>query len=143
MVKRHLTGLAALCLGVTAIVLAVLGESEARAREQRRLAEALRPGWTVKIRGVSITVGGKPRSETTAEPRSAPTGPPRLQLAALTAAALAFFLGPFSWVREKQPILSCSAIGFAAVAVAWQYIVAGIVVGVAVVVIALLLSHFS
>jgi hypothetical protein len=62
------------------------------------------------------------------------------QVAATSLALVGLVLGPIAWVREKQPPLSGSAMAICTVAIFWHYVVLGIAIGVAVVVVLMLLS---
>jgi hypothetical protein len=61
-------------------------------------------------------------------------------LAAVSCALLAAVLGPIAWTREKQPAIAAPALVIATIALTWQYIVFGIAVGVAIVVVLFLIS---
>ena len=64
-------------------------------------------------------------------------------IAAVSCSLIGLILGPISWIREKQPALSGTAVGICCLALVWQYIVIGIVVGVAIAVLLIVLSHFA
>ena len=64
-------------------------------------------------------------------------------IAAISCALVGLVLGPVAWVREKQPALSGSAMAICCVALLWEYIIIGIAVGVAVVIVVLLLGHLA
>jgi len=62
----------------------------------------------------------------------------RLRWLMLASAGLALFglmIGPIAWVRERHPALAGFAMAISGVALFWQYIVIGVVVGIIVVIV--------
>ncbi len=115
-------------------------------------------GVTLKYKSFSVTFGGDKDDESAANPDAetdrkesagapAPTHRERLlktfRISAVACALIALVLGPIAWVRETQPALSGTAMGIACLALIWQYILIGIIVGVAIAVLLFVLSHFS
>ena len=64
-------------------------------------------------------------------------------IAAVCCSLIGLTLGPISWAREKQPALSGSAMAISCLAIVWQYVVVGILIGVAIAVVLLLVSLFA
>jgi hypothetical protein len=52
-------------------------------------------------------------------------------------------IGPVAWARERHPVLAGSAMAISSAALLWQYIIVGIVVGVAVLIILAFISSFA
>jgi hypothetical protein len=161
--KRHAIGILALLVGITALGLAVIPRivldrplALPAEHHERRAPPKAEPkeGFTFRFKKWSVTFGGgKKDGDANAAAPNAPaardeelrTERDRLlkwfTISAVSCSLLGLILGPISWVREKQPAISGSAIAISCFAIVWQYIIIGIVVGVAVAVILIVLSH--
>jgi len=101
-------------------------------------------GIRLAVGKFSVTFGGKE----VAEP--APPPPPPLQnplkwflVTMIGCALVGLVLGPIAWSRERHFVISGTGMALATAAVIWQYIIIGVVVAVAIVVILALVSAFS
>jgi hypothetical protein len=87
----------------------------------------------------------EPESEVAAAPK--PNSRNRLlkmfTISAVCCSLIGLILGPISWAREKQPALSGSAMGICCLAIVWQYVVMGILIGVAIAVLLIVISTFA
>jgi hypothetical protein len=66
-----------------------------------------------------------------------------LRLASAGCALLGLALGPIAWARERHPALAGSAMAFSVVALLWQYILMGIVVGIVVLIVLAFISSIA
>ena len=163
--KGHIVGILALLVGITALGLALI-PGIALDRPLALPAEYHEPpaapkaepekGVTLRFKKWSVTLGGGKKD---ADPNAAaPNAPKRIDeqlrgerdrllkwftISAVSCSLIGLVLGPISWVREKQPAISGSAIAISCFAILWQYIIIGIVVGVAVAVFLIVLSHLA
>lgn len=129
----------ALLLGGTALVCAMLQEYGSF-NERTTIQEEHNNGVTFKIKNFALTVGK--HELPAAQPASFSKQPhvSIMLIVTLSTAVLALLLGPISLVKEKQPIISFTAMTLGAVAVSWHYVIIGITAGIAVVVIAIILG---
>jgi hypothetical protein len=163
--SKHLLGFSALLAGVTALGLAVIpgifhdqplpwvGKKETpAAAEKPKLALQGDARITLKIKEVEVKlpIKGKaekrppaPQPEET-DRAAAPANPVKwFTISAIAVALLGLVLGPLAWVREKQPILSGSAMALCCAALVWQYVLLGIMIGTGIAVILILFSYFG
>ncbi|NQT93813.1 MAG: hypothetical protein HQ559_13725 [Lentisphaerae bacterium] len=141
--KKHIIGIVALLLGASALVCAVLRESGQDKRERESLHQEQNEGVTFDIKGFKIALGKKHDSVAEAEPASPRRQYSPMLIATLATAIVAIVLGPISWVREKQPVLSITAMALGAVALAWQYVLIGITAGIAIVIVGAILWNMD
>ena len=163
--KRHIVGILALLVGITALGLAVIPgialdrplalPAEHHERPAPPKAEPEK-GVTFRFKKWSVTFGGgkKDADANAAAPNAPQAVDEQLRgerdrllkwftISAVSCSLIGLVLGPISWVREKQPAISGSAIAISCFAILWQYIIIGIVVGVAVAVFLIVLSHLA
>lgn len=165
--RQNLLGIFALFTGVLALGLAVLPRillqpTEASLPSQELSApqdeKSSAPGLTLKYKQFSVTLSSRQQKEelpeSTAEKQAREAREEHQQdlarvgeqlrfftLAASSFALLGLILGPIAWTKEKQPALSGSAIGICCLALMWQYLLAGIVLGVAIAVLLVVLKY--
>ena len=163
--KQHALGIAALFIGAIALGLVaipglVLDRPPPPTTQTEPAAEFESKGVTIKYKKFSITLGKGEQSDDR-ELNAAGESEPALDaehaeslnhrdlmlkwftVAGVSFALIGLILGPISWAREKQPALAGSAMALCCLAIVWQYVVIGIVLGVTIVVLLILLSHFS
>jgi hypothetical protein len=138
LIKKHILGTVALLVGAAALTLGILAQNERQEFEALKQKYERDKGVTLEIKGFKFRFGDKHPEG--AAPPEIPKYPP-LTIATWATAILGLVLAPFSWVKEKQPVLSCSAIVLCAVALAWQYVLVGVAVGVAIAILAVIVSH--
>ncbi len=129
-------GLAALVLGVAALGLAIIpaivfetpppwNRSEPKPPQPRIEGQK-----SVEWRGIKVAWGGKAVKE-------APPEQPAMNAAkwfAIATAAISLVglaLGPLAWWRERRYALAAPGMSFCCLALTWQYLILGIVVGAA------------
>ncbi|MFT7642259.1 MAG: hypothetical protein ACI9G1_004016 [Pirellulaceae bacterium] len=151
--KKHALGITALVIGILALGLAVV-PGMALDRPLPFAEEPAEPeaGLTLEFNKFSFTIGGNKKDEEAdkeaaaaraAEEQKRITRNQWLKWFTISAAVCSLIgltIGPISWVREKQPALSGTAMGICCAALLWQYIVMGIVVGIAIIVLLALAS---
>ncbi|MEX0865886.1 MAG: hypothetical protein WD030_00920 [Pirellulales bacterium] len=169
LMKDHAFGIAALLVGAVALGLAVMPgialdrplpfESEGPEEAKREIPE-LEGGVTFKTDKFSLTFGSaKEESPQEIEARELAQAAReaaerkrrderdaalnQFSLAAAGCSLLGLVFGAFSWGRETQPAIAAVAMGMACLALLWQYVVIGVVVGVAIVVLLLLISSLG
>ena len=136
--RNHTLGLIALLLGAAALVFAILAENQRIEAEKEARVGAVEK---LKDFAASLIKGEPTAGESPSQPVYKRLSP--IMMATIGAAILGLVLGPVSWVREKQPILSCSAMGLSAAALLWHYILIGVAVAVAVILIPLIVANLD
>ncbi|MDH4319379.1 MAG: hypothetical protein OEV64_13385 [Desulfobulbaceae bacterium] len=147
MLQKHRLGIIAIVLGVSALVCAVLWESGADERrrahlENERQRQAQGKHFEVNLKELKVTFGKKKEQEAV-EPAPVTAEYPPLYIATLILSVAALILGPLAWIKEKEPIVSVIALTFGGVALFLHYVVIGISIGVAVVIIVALAGGMS
>jgi hypothetical protein len=163
--KGHIVGILALLVGTIALGLAVIpGIALDRPvalpahHQERPVPPKAEPekGVTFRFKKWSVTFGGgkKDADANGAAPNARDAKDEQLReqrdrllkwftISAVSCSLIALILGPIAWVREKQPAISGSAIAISCFAILWQYIIIGIIVGVAVAVFLIVLTHLA
>jgi len=157
---RHLPARLTLLLGVVALGLVVLPAIifdqplpwSAAAREKDQAAERPQPPAThrfnIKINKFEFAFGKSSTQPTTAAPEVAAPPPPRppnlikpYQIAAVIFALAGLITGPMAWTsaRRSRPLV-VSGVTCCCAAILWHYVVAGLIVGVAVAILLFILS---
>lgn len=160
--KKNTYGISALVIGIIALGLAVIPGIALDRPSVIPFTENENPpppppddegGLTLKYKKLSVTIGGGKKDKDKhkeddgyiAAEIDQQDKTDRLlkwfMLSAVSCSLIGLILGPISWVREKQPVLAGSAIGCCCLALVWQYVVIGIIVGVAIAVLLMILSH--
>lgn len=161
MLKQNILGILTLFIAVVALGLAVIPgialDRPVQILPKPEPVEAPLPtetkgGMTLRYKGFSVNLGGrtKPVDEppTVTEARQAEAESDKMRdnwlrnctLAAGCCSLLAAVLGPFAWVKEKQPAITAPAMVIATVALTWQFIAVGIAVGVGLAVLLIIIS---
>jgi hypothetical protein len=162
-VKQHAIGITALivsviALGLAAIPMIVWDQSPLTPQEREVEPPRAEPKskFTIRIKKFSISFGGQP-AEPDKDDAVRDDAADALQVrpavvdhtakwckvSSISFALIGLVLGPIAWVREKQPPLSGTAMTICTIAIFWQYVVLGIAIGVAVVVVLLLISSLA
>lgn len=58
-------------------------------------------------------------------------------------AVIGLVFGPIAWTKERHRVVSGAGMALCTVALLWQYIVAGVVIGVALAILLFILAHFG
>ena len=147
--------MATLAVGVIALAAAVmLHLSIDEAKQQPKAAaeevERIEGGIRLKWKSVEAHFGGRPvkRAEPKVEAKPDERADPveqrrRYRMITAAIALVGLAVGPLAFWRESAYALSGPGMAFCFVALTWQYIIAGIAMGVAVVVILLILSAIT
>ncbi|MGE0607970.1 MAG: hypothetical protein AB7O62_12820 [Pirellulales bacterium] len=167
--KKHAYGIAALVLGIIALGLAVI-PGIALDRPLPFASENPTPpppvpeqagGVTFQYKSFSVRLGGGKRDEDKAiqeehqrrQDLAAAAHQQRIMdrdrflkwftISAVSCSLVGLLLGPISWARERQPAVSGAAMGICCLAIIWQYVVIGIVIGVAIAFMLMVISLFA
>jgi hypothetical protein len=145
MIKRHILGLVALIIGASALTFAIVAETKGLqpGQEARKPDQETSKGFTFKLKNFSVSFGKKSQADDEDQAGASPSKFPPITIATIATAILGLIVAPISWVREKQPILSCSALGLCAAALLWHYILIGVAAAVGIVVVGFLLAHLD
>jgi hypothetical protein len=148
--------LATLFIGVLALSAAVMfhlafEQPKPQAKAPPPKPERIEGGIRLEWKGFKVRFGGKtaePSEQPKAEPELAPPADAlkRRQAYRMITAAIALIglaAGPLACWRESAYALSGPGMAFCFLALTWQYIIAGIVIGVAVLVVLFILSALS
>jgi hypothetical protein len=142
--KKHVLGILALLVGAAALTLGILAEEERHwlqdEYERHQKERTTSPGLTIEVGKLSFKLGGKAEPK---EPAPLPSKYSPFWVAALVAGILGLILAPLAWVREKQPILSGAAASLCAVGLLWHYVVIGVCLAIAIVVLAAIVAAFD
>lgn len=112
--RKHVLGIAARLIRAGALVLEILAEHDRTEIELREAQPKAERALTLKVKGVQISIGKRRIKDDPGPKQSVLPGFTALMLAAIATGAIGLVLGPISWAREKQPILSCWVIGLCA-----------------------------
>jgi len=134
-------------LGVCALLLAILPaviyDEPFRWPWDTEEEKKANPELTLKTKRFQFTLStNKPAQPAAPEPAPpSPAKPYRIAMIILSALGLGF--APLAWVRERHRPLAGTGATLCCVALFWQYLVAGIVVGVAIAMILLMISMLN
>jgi hypothetical protein len=107
--------------------------------EEKKAAPEDQGGVTIKTKRLRFTFGAnKPTQPAAIEPPISPLKP--FRIAMIIVCAIGLGLAPLAWIRERHRPLAGAGAALCCAALFWQYLLIGIVVGVAIAVILLLLS---
>lgn len=148
MLHKHLVGIIALVLGVSALVCAVLWEKGADERKRAQLEYERRQQsgakhFEVDLKGLKVTFGKNKEQDESIETASKIVEYPPLYIATLILSVATLIMGPIAWIKEKDPIISIIALTFGGIALFLHYVVIGISIGVAVAIIVALAGGMS
>lgn len=154
--RRFAWSLATLFVGVLALSAAVMihltfEEPQPQAKAPPPKPEKVEGGIRLEWKGFKVRFGGKTveeKEEPQVKPEPAPTAAAlkrrqAYRMFTATIALIGLAAGPLAFWRESAYALSGPGMAFCFLALTWQYIMAGIVIGVAVLVVLLILSAIS
>ncbi len=111
---------------------------------------------TFKIKSFSVTIGRGKKSAAAANDEDDVTSQHQgtgeshrslkdnsLIIPSICCSLLGLLVGPIAWVREQQPILSGTAMSICCVALLWQYLILGVVAGIALGIIVVIVSKLG
>ncbi|HEX8913016.1 MAG TPA: hypothetical protein VF796_11700 [Humisphaera sp.] len=166
--RRHWVGTLALLLGLSAMALVAL-PSAVYGKDATRPEAAPPAGTGGGIKGTGeVTVSSKrfsfsfgrkrdadrpattpaatapatPAAETAPPPKATPADTIRdCRVAGMACAIAGLGVTPFGWMRRRQRTLAGTAALLCCAALAWQYVLVGVAVGVAVAILFVILAH--
>lgn len=143
--SRSILGIVTLSLGalslVIAVTLTIVYQLPPPWKEDKPVEPKIEGQKHIEWHGVKFKWGGKVVKED--EQVSVITIPKALHISSAILAVAGLFLGPLAWYRERRYVLAGPGMGLCCIALVWQYLLLGIMIGAAAAVLLMLLASFS
>ncbi|QDU91605.1 hypothetical protein Pla175_50350 [Pirellulimonas nuda] len=142
-------GIAAVILGVVALALAIIPRAIFEVPPPWPTQSAPKPqqvvegGETFQWKGATVTIGGTTKEVPPPPPTPAPASSKALFIITTLVALAGIAVGVIASWRERSYLLAGPALALCSVALLWHYILIGVTVAIAVLIIVALLSHLS
>ena len=141
MIKKHILGVIAILLGAGAFASALYSHKEKGLNTPHE--KQVEGGFSIDIKGFSFSWGKSKQEESNIESTSELSTVDPFFIATAGSAVLAILLASFSWVRENEPRLSITAMVLSVLALTWQYVILGVILGVAAIIVCVILYHMD
>ncbi len=138
-----------LCLACLALLFATVPPYiiENKIEKLKKVNHKTEPAISFEVKGVKLSFGSKKVKEkqidNTRKIEKLNNLSQIFTVGLFIAGILAIFTGVYSWAKERNRDISVGSLLAACVALAWQYIAAGISIGVAVFILILLLANLG
>jgi hypothetical protein len=101
-------------------------------------------GLTLKFKELSVNIGGKaPKAKPVNQPIAINDPIRWFTVAAIVCALIGLAVATAAQMRERHPILTTVSVAICVAAITWQYLIAGLVIGIAVAVLLLILRSLA